>query len=55
MTDKLDTMVGGIAPRLSLRFITDRWDVSLNAEPVFIFGGTQGWMFEGTVGIGYRF
>jgi len=55
LTDKQDEMVGSISARLSLRFLLDGWDISLDAQMPYLFGAIQGWATEASLGIGLRF
>lgn len=53
--DRVSQIVGGLGPRLSIRYLAPGFDVTVEAEMPFLFGAAQGWGMEFSAGVGLRF
>lgn len=55
LSDKVSEIVGGLGPRLSIRFLSERFDFTLEAEVPYLFGAARGWGTDYSAGFGLRF
>jgi hypothetical protein len=53
--DKNDEFIGGLGPKLSVRYLFSGVDLSVDAEMPYLFGPLRGWSRQATAGIGIRF
>jgi hypothetical protein len=55
LEDTVDELSGSFGPRISFRVFIGSMGISLEAAVPYLFGRSEGFAQEGTVGIGFRF